>query len=286
LDNVNAGPGVPGNKYHFMLTPDMKRQLLEKIGSPYSKMPVSMHVAGPSESSQFEVKRWLDKGVEGKRDLNRIDALKGQATAGWITHHPGTDGNYLWLKGMYVEPEYRRKGLGRLLMREAIKDAGGRDVRLRARPFRDSGVTAEDLVRFYKSMGFELDDKDLRMTLRGGEKLGSGLMHIAGPSGSGKSTLLKKIQKKHPGFLVKDLDDFDHEATKKLFKGVSKSDYTDEMFADLYKKRQSLIDGFMRSSAGKPVILGGHHTEGPPPFSAHKLDVKERLYLNTRVDRS
>lgn len=108
------------------------------------------------------------------------------------------------------------------------------------------------------------------------------IAHIAGPSGSGKTTLGERLAKMHPHIHVKDLDDFDDEATKSLYPGVRKNDYTDEMLAESARRRQKLLDSFV-SSSQKPIVFVGHHTEGD-----HSLEIptNNRVLLNTSAKES
>ena len=64
---------------------------------------------------------------------------------------------------MYVTPEHRGKGLAHVLMENAIADAPGREIRLRARPFRDESTSVEALQALYGHHGFEKLDDENRM---------------------------------------------------------------------------------------------------------------------------
>ena len=109
------------------------------------------------------------------------------------------------------------------------------------------------------------------------------LAHIAGASGSGKTTLGHKIASNYSGIVVKDLDEFDEEAEEILgYSDVRKKDYTDEMLSKLAKKRQQLMDDFIKTS-NKPIVFVGHHTEGD-----HVLYVptKNKFLLNVDAKTS
>ena len=109
--------------------------------------------------------------------------------------------------------------------------------------------------------------------------------HIAGPSGSGKTTLLGKLKKKNPALVTKDLDDFDAEARRQLGPEyvAKKRTYTDEMLSRLYTRRQELLDSFLRKKKDSPVVLAGHHIEGPHTL---KFQTRHKLLLSTGARES
>lgn len=106
-----------------------------------------------------------------------------------------------------------------------------------------------------------LDDKnywgkDIRMF----KKAGNVIAHIGGASGSGKTHLLEALKAKYPHLNTKDLDEFDEQGEKDLgYKHIRKKNYSDEMLANLAKKRQELMDQYIGSNDN--IVLGGHHTE-------------------------
>ncbi len=108
------------------------------------------------------------------------------------------------------------------------------------------------------------------------------LAHISGSSGSGKTFLANKLQKVYPNIIFKDLDEFDDEATEILGFTIKKNNYTDQMLETLAKKRQELMDDFIKQS-NKPIIFVGHHTEGD-----YVLDIptKNRFLLNVDAKTS
>lgn len=68
----------------------------------------------------------------------------------------GYDGTRGWLYSVGVLPEYRRSGVGRLLVDtalQALKDIGCAKVNLQIRP--DNTAVAD----FYQSLGFEIEDR-------------------------------------------------------------------------------------------------------------------------------
>ncbi len=59
------------------------------------------------------------------------------------------------VEDLYVEPEYRRQGLGRQLLAQAKQGAGEGPLRIRPRPFKDMPANIESLKSFYASEGFK-----------------------------------------------------------------------------------------------------------------------------------
>lgn len=104
------------------------------------------------------------------------------------------------------------------------------------------------------------------------------ICHISGPSGSGKTTLLNKIQKLFPNVVCKDLDELDEQAENILgYSNIKKKNYSDKMLKNLFNKRQELLNKFVKNS-NKPIILGGHHTEGRYVLDIH-TDNKFRINI-------
>ena len=66
---------------------------------------------------------------------------------------------YMLISHVYVYPEYRCQGHARRLLAEAIKTMkmSGLPIRLAALPTEDN-INMEDLVNFYESMGFDVED--------------------------------------------------------------------------------------------------------------------------------
>ena len=115
------------------------------------------------------------------------------------------------------------------------------------------------------------------------EKVAVVLMHVSGPSGSGKSTLLTNMQKQYPNLIAKDLDEFDDEASEKLYPGIKKQEYTGDMIRELALQRQALMDSFLARNEELPVLLAGHHTEGDTVLN---IPTKQRYMLDTGPLRS
>ena len=127
--------------------------------------------------------------------------------------------------------------------------------------------------------------------LRAFAKYAKVLAHVAGPSGSGKTTLGSQLAKKHPGLLVRDLDDFDHAARADLFGKKRKKDFTTSDIRTLAKRRQKLLNSYLSENKKKPVVLVGHHIEGPttlniPTANRWRLSTTARTSMKRRHARS
>lgn len=73
------------------------------------------------------------------------------------------DEKELEITKVYVSPENRGKGKGRELVKQAIqyaKDNGYETISLYAYAQEEGGLTTEQLVDWYASMGFESDGDD------------------------------------------------------------------------------------------------------------------------------
>lgn len=71
---------------------------------------------------------------------------------------------YVLIEKLYVAPAYRRQGKGRAMLREALAEISaqhpGMDVKVAALPFGEEAIEMEDLVAFYESEGFAVDNCD------------------------------------------------------------------------------------------------------------------------------
>ena len=99
----------------------------------------------------------------GERTLQRIDATIGGRPAGFITWHKGSDGDYIWIKAVYVDPLFRGQKLGKAMIERVATENKGKELRLRPRPFRDARVPEATLRAMYQGMGFRTFDQDGRM---------------------------------------------------------------------------------------------------------------------------
>lgn len=99
----------------------------------------------------------------GGQDLDRIDAHVDGKNVGYLTSHPGAEGDHRWLEGMEVDPQFRRQGLARVLLGDAVGRYGDQELRLRARPYGDTPVSAERLQSLYSQFGFSPYDDEGRM---------------------------------------------------------------------------------------------------------------------------
>jgi energy-coupling factor transporter ATP-binding protein EcfA2 len=112
------------------------------------------------------------------------------------------------------------------------------------------------------------------------------LMHIAGPSGSGKTTVLNKIKQLYPQVVIKDLDEIDEEASANLgFSSVRKSEWSDEDFEAHQEERQKVLDSFIDTHSGSPIILGGFHSEGGGSYAV-TINAQKFVRLNTDAKTS
>lgn len=109
------------------------------------------------------------------------------------------------------------------------------------------------------------------------------ICHIDGPSGSGKTTIGNKIKKLYPNINVKDLDEFDDEATEILhYTDIKKKDYSDSMLYKLYLVRQKLLDDYIKNT-NKKIILVGVFTENPYILNFY---TENRFLLNINAEES
>lgn len=106
------------------------------------------------------------------------------------------------------------------------------------------------------------------------------LIHVAGPTAAGKTTLAARLQAEHPSLHVRDLDDFDDEASAALLPGKSKKDYTLDEIRRNAVERQRLLDAYLHDRKDAPVLLVGHHNEGPTSLN---IAATHRFLLNPGI---
>jgi GNAT superfamily N-acetyltransferase len=113
-------------------------------------------------SGGYVLSEYTKKGDnDSDRDVQRIDVHHKGKNVGFQTYHPGSDGDYVWVKSLYVDPKHRGKGVATLLMDEVERKNKGKELRLRARPFRDKSMSADELKEIYGRRGYvQYDDKN------------------------------------------------------------------------------------------------------------------------------
>ena len=125
-------------------------------------------------------------------------------------------------------------------------------------------------------------------------KLASGevFAHISGPSGSGKTTLLNKIHSLHPAIAVKDLDEFDEEATEGmgLDPGWKQKDPSQKILNKHHKEKQNLLNAFLKKNKKEKIVLVGIHEEAGNTLSFNAehnilLDVSPEEAIKRRIKR-
>lgn len=172
-------PDVEGEletKYYHGLTPDERQAVLKAYAPVVRGTPetfddeglmtaIATHKvagAGPNRPALLAVNYSTRVDKEpGDIDLDRIDAHVAGKNVGYLTSHPGTDGNYRWLKGMRVDPQFRGQGIAKSLLDNFLTAYPDMEIRLRAKPYEDSPLDAEGLKSVYARRGFvPLDDED------------------------------------------------------------------------------------------------------------------------------
>lgn len=163
LEKLEKAANLPFREWSHELVQDIIAKLVgwRQDGFTASHRRHRKH-AGVAPPDGYKVSRRVDEKA-GDRSHDVIELHRDGDLAGWLASHPGSDGDYVWLKSMYVAPEHRGKGLAHVLMENAIADAPGREIRLRARPFRDESTSVEALQALYGRHGFEKLDDENRM---------------------------------------------------------------------------------------------------------------------------
>lgn len=104
------------------------------------------------------------------------------------------------------------------------------------------------------------------------------IAHIAGPSGAGKTTIGEKLKHLYPQLLVRDLDEIDEIAHAELFDNKPKKYFTDDDIRKLARRRQQLLDLYIKENKNKDIVLVGIHTEGETVLNVY---TDNKWMLNT-----
>ena len=105
--------------------------------------------------------QWIDK--TNKDHLYRFDAHLNGKNIAYLTTSINKKQNYVWFKGLYVSPKYRKKGIATKLMRLSLKKYKNKEIRLRSRPYKDKPLNTKQIINFYKKFRFRIYDKQNRM---------------------------------------------------------------------------------------------------------------------------
>ena len=91
--------------------------------------------------------------LDGKR--HDIETSGGRAR--YSIQKIGADKQIIYVHGIEVEKSKRNKGIGKSLLHrlQKLSDDNGIDIVLEAVPIRDSSMTEEQLINWYKKQGFQ-----------------------------------------------------------------------------------------------------------------------------------
>ena len=94
----------------------------------------------------------IERKLKVNPELFLVGMMDGQVVASVMGGYEGHRG---WINYLAVEPELQRQGLGRRMMVEAeqrIRALGSPKINLQVR------TSNTDVIRFYESIGYKLDD--------------------------------------------------------------------------------------------------------------------------------
>lgn len=84
-------------------------------------------------------------------------AMDNKKAVGWVKLWTDMQSRFDWVIAVYIRPQYRGKGIFRMLM-EAAKKATPNDLALRVNPYRDhEGQDPTELTKKYQHLGFAKD---------------------------------------------------------------------------------------------------------------------------------
>ncbi len=107
------------------------------------------------------------KLTEGEAKYIKLTAYDGDKVVGWaylyIIQNDRHDEPYGFLENVYVEKEFRNKGIGRQLVEEVVEEAKNRGCYKLLGTSRHSNTDAH---KFYEKMGFQNWGVEFRMNLK------------------------------------------------------------------------------------------------------------------------
>lgn len=135
------------------------------------------------DAASRAIREGLDMSQAGKVNVSESGVIKGNADR-MISQLPGRNELNLWIeKGdeaiesgwsttgdpvvvldkILIDPDLRQQGYGRRVLEQAIKDASealpGGELKLLAEPLGGKGgIDSDDLIKFYESLGFSVDN--------------------------------------------------------------------------------------------------------------------------------
>lgn len=127
----------------------------EKYGGEVIELWFKCKLVVPSNNPRRDIER----KVEVDRDLLLVGIINGKVVA---TVMGGYEGHRGWINYLAVDPEHRKNGYGRLIMREVekrIRARGCPKINLQVR------ATNDGVIKFYQSLGYS-DDKVLGLGKR------------------------------------------------------------------------------------------------------------------------
>ena len=146
---------------------------------------------------------------------------------------------YNLLEKVFVNPEHRGKGVGRKLIEDEIsKIKNNLPIRLSADPF-DGGMNQQKLVKFYESLGFEIDDyvegmSGAAMTMKNKNQLIKKSVSVAEKVDIQPKKGLKEAYKKAKSQFKKEVVPY---KDRKILNAL-KSDTPDEIFNNFIKPKK------------------------------------------------
>jgi len=110
-----------------------KRSDSQEIGTMAKEFASYLRSLGDRTKFQFNAKKFLHDGFGQKRAFNGLVAVADGKLVGYLLYHNGYDTDkgvkIFYIADLYVQPEYRRHGVGRNLIEELKKISKNAGVR-------------------------------------------------------------------------------------------------------------------------------------------------------------
>ena len=119
-------------------------------------------IASPRSSRGIVIKKVPEPGYIGQRV--RYKAFDGNKELGTsLVVIKSAEGDGPWIKGVFVDPKHRGKGISSMLMSAIETDYKGKTIRLRAKPYKDKALNTKKLSSIYAKRGYAPYDSQNRM---------------------------------------------------------------------------------------------------------------------------
>ena len=138
-------------------------RILKSCLTTWFSNPKELHLTDPKMTYPFQFKQWVNHSYKGK-NTETWGAFSGKWMVGIVSLEHLQEEGRIYLFHIYVDKEYRRKGIGKKL----ILKAEGQGKKTKAKALTLNIVSGNsEAVALYEKMGFKLiESKNKKMKMK------------------------------------------------------------------------------------------------------------------------